>query len=255
MTEQDRPITEQELQAYVDGQLDTVRHLEVETYIAQHPDMAHKVKDYQAYNQGLHALFDNTLQEPVPDTFKARSQFKRYAPVYLKAAAMVSALIIGSVFGWIMRGQVEPASHSTMAMVNDAFASHAVYSPEVRHPVEVTRDQEQHLFSWLSKRIDANVRAPALGSLGYELLGGRLLASEGEPAAQFMYENAQGQRLTLFIRHKKTSESQTAFRYANQDNVRGFYWIDGDLGYALIGEVDQNIISDAAHAAYQELNR
>ena len=255
MTDQDRPITEQELQAYVDGQLDTVRHLEVETYIAQHPDIAQKVKDYQAYNQGLHALFDNTLQEPVPDTFKARSQFKKYAPVYLKAAAMVAALIIGSVFGWIIRGEVETVSNTTMAMVNDAFASHAVYTPEVRHPVEVTREHEQHLFSWLSKRIDANVRAPALSSLGYELLGGRLLASEGEPAAQFMYENTQGQRLTLFVRHRKTSESQTAFRYATQDNVRGFYWIDGDLGYALIGEVDQNIISEAAHAVYQELNR
>ena len=255
MTEQNRPITEQDLHAYVDGQLDSVRHAEVEAYIAQSPDAAQRVKEYQAYNQGLHSLFDATLQEHVPEALKAKLQRRQTVSPYLQVAAMVAALAVGTVFGWITRGTMDPAPQSTVAMVNDAFASHVVYTPEVRHPVEVTRDQEQHLITWLSKRLNTHVRAPALNTLGYELLGGRLLSSEGEPAAQFMYENAQGQRLTLFVRHKKTSESQTAFRYASQDKVQGFYWIDGNLGYALIGEVDKDVISDAAHVAYQELNR
>ena len=255
MTEQDRPITEQELHAYVDGQLDTIRHGEVEAYIAQHPEVAQKVKNFQAYNQGLHDLFDASLQEEVPPGLTAKPRAKRTAMPYLQVAAMLGALAVGTVFGWISRGSMDSSPQPIMAMVNDAFASHAVYTPEVRHPVEVTRDQEQHLVTWLSKRLNTPVRAPALNTLGYELLGGRLLSSEGEPAAQFMYENAQGQRLTLFVRHKKTAESQTAFRYASQDNVQGFYWIDGDLGYALIGEIDKDIISDAAHLVYQDLNR
>ncbi len=255
MTEQDRPITEQELHAYVDGQLDVTRHAEVEAYLALHPDAAQKVKEYQAYNQGLHVLFDSTLQEAVPETLTGKPQVRKKAVPYLQVAAMVAALAVGSVFGWVFRGNMETSTPSTLVMVNDAFASHVVYTPEVAHPVEVSVDQEQHLVTWLSKRLKTDVRAPALKTIGYELLGGRLLSSDGEPAAQFMYENAKGQRLTLFVRHKKTAESQTAFRYASQDNVQGFYWIDGNLGYALIGEVDKEVISNAAHVVYQELNR
>jgi anti-sigma factor RsiW len=255
MTEQDRPITEQELHAYVDGQLDVARHAEVEAYLAQNPEAAQKVKEYRAYNQGLHALFDSTLQEQVPATLTAKPPPGKKAAPYLQYAAMIAALAVGTVFGWVFRGNVDVAMPSTMVMVNDAFASHVVYTPEVTHPVEVTVEQEQHLVTWLSKRLKTDVRAPALKTIGYELLGGRLLSSEGEPAAQFMYENTQGQRLTLFVRHKKTAESPTAFRYASQDNVQGFYWIDGNLGYALIGEVDKEVISNAAHLVYQELNR
>ncbi|WP_455220848.1 anti-sigma factor family protein [Kaarinaea lacus] len=255
MTDQDRPITEQELHAYVDGQLDATRHAEVEAYLALHPEIAQKVKEHQTYNQGLHALFDSTLQEEVPSTLTEIPQAKKKLTPYFQFAAMIAALAVGTVFGWTFRGSVEPQPQPTMTMVNDAIASHVVYTPEVRHPVEVTVDHEQHLITWLSKRLNTKVRAPALQTLGYELLGGRLLSSEGEPAAQFMYENSQGQRLTLFVRHKKASESQTAFRYASQDKVHGFYWIDGNLGYALIGEVDKDIISNAAHLVYQELNR
>jgi len=254
MTLQDRPITEQELHAYVDGQLDAIRQTEVEAYIEKHPELKQKINEYKSYNQGLHELFDSALHEPVPDTLTVRPQpTSNYRP-YLQVAAMLSALVVGSVFGWITRGNYDTEPHPTLAMVNDAFASYAVYSPEVRHPVEVTQDQEQHLITWLSKRIEANVRAPDLKALGYALLGGRLLSSEGKPAAQFMYENPQGQRLVLFVRHKRATESQTAFRYAARNNVQGFYWIDGKLGFALIGEVDKATISNVAHTVYQELN-
>ena len=43
-----------------------------------------------------------------------------------------------------------------------AANAHAVYVPEVRHPVEVGADQEAHLVQWLSKRLAVPVRAPAL---------------------------------------------------------------------------------------------
>lgn len=267
MTEQYRPISDEDLHAYVDGQLDPARRNEVENYLTDHPEAALRVTEYQQFNQGLHTLFDPVLDEAIPERLNIRPKQRiRYAS-FAQAASVIIALTVGLVFGWISRGEIQTtnqvahqtaqsvAMQNTLAMVNDAFASHAVYTPEVRHPVEVTSDEEQHLYAWLSKRLNTNVRAPALNSLGYKLLGGRLLASEGAPAAQFMYENAQGQRLTLFTRHKKMQESQTAFRFAEKGKTQGFYWIDGDLSYALIGEIDRDSISNAAHIVYQELNQ
>ena len=50
---------------------------------------------------------------------------------------------------------------------------------------------------------------------GYRLIGGRLLPDSGEAAALFMYENAGGNRLTLYARSGGT-EAQTSFRFESQ---------------------------------------
>src|SRR5204863_1436 len=77
-----------------------------------------------------------------------------------------------------------------------AAVAHAVYSPEVRHPVEVGADDEQHLLTWLSKRLGAKVRAPKLDEVGMSLVGGRLLPGDSGPVAQFMYQSQNGRRAT-----------------------------------------------------------
>ena len=57
-------------------------------------------------------------------------------------------------------------------MARRAAVAHAVYSPEVRHPVEVGADQEQHLVTWLSKRLGLKIKAPKLDEAGMALVGG-----------------------------------------------------------------------------------
>jgi anti-sigma factor RsiW len=46
-------------------------------------------------------------------------------------------------------------------------------------------------------------------------MGGRLLPDLGLPAAQFMYEDAAGRRLTLYIR-KETGLNNTSFQFAER---------------------------------------
>ena len=114
-----------------------------------------------------------------------------------------------------------------------AAIAHATYSPEVRHPVEVGADQEQHLVAWLSKRLGVKVRAPKLEEAGLALVGGRLLPGESGPVAHFMYQTQNGRRLTMYVRAEPSKNRDTAFRYSRENNVSVFYWIDRDCGYAL----------------------
>ena len=65
------------------------------------------------------------------------------------------------------------------------------------------------------------------------LVGGRLLPGENGPVALFMYQNQNGRRLTLYVRTEASKNRETAFRYARENNVGVFYWIDGNCGYAL----------------------
>ena len=119
-------------------------------------------------------------------------------------------------------------------------------------PVEVTASEEQHLVNWLSKRLGAGVRAPDLEPAGFALVGGRLLpGSDGGPAAQFMYEDQSGRRLTLYLRHAQWDSGETAFRDAERVGVSLFYWIDGPFGYALAGDLDRERLLEVARLVYR----
>ncbi|OLL32056.1 anti-sigma factor [Burkholderia sp. SRS-W-2-2016] len=116
-----------------------------------------------------------------------------------------------------------------------ADVAYAVYSPERRHPVEVAASEEAHLINWLSKRLNRPLSVPSLQEYGYSLVGGRLLPGEAGPAAQFMYENQAGARLTLYV--AGGTQDQTAFRLLRDGNRRTFYWVSDGMGYALSGAI------------------
>ncbi len=77
------------------------------------------------------------------------------------------------------------------------------------------------------------MRAPKLDTIGYSLVGGRLLPGDNGPVAHFMYQTEKGRRITLYVRTEAAENRETAFRYASEGNVNVFYWIDRKLGYAL----------------------
>ena len=128
-----------------------------------------------------------------------------------------------------------------------AMASHAVYAADGRHPIEVTAAQSDHLSQWLSNRLRRSVAPPDLSALGYRLLGGRLLATErGGAAALFVYDDAQGNRISVLLR-PMAPELSAARTDIAQGPLTGCTWIHGGLGYAVVGAAsDQTLdqISD-----------
>ena len=254
MSEPKQTVSEDELQAYADGQLAPSRHEEVAAWLASHPAEAGRVEDWRRQNAALHALFDPVLEEPVLQLL-ARPQpaFWKMQPL-LRYAAVVAWLAIGGTLGWFVHSVQDARPAAAMAFVRQAAVAHVVYTPEVRHPVEVGAEQEAHLSAWLSKRLGVSVRAPHLSETGYELVGGRLLPGSSGPAAQFMYQDGRGQRLTLYLRTDGDGSQETAFRYARENNIGVFYWIDGSLGYALSGDLDKPELLKVAQAVYHQLN-
>jgi anti-sigma factor RsiW len=119
-------------------------------------------------------------------------------------AVAASWLAVGAGVGAVIGGSVPrsfevPSQAPAFARLADV--AYAVYSPEVRHPVEVGAPDEAHLTSWLSMRLGQPLSVPSLQEYGYTLVGGRLLPGETGPAAQFMYEDQAGARVTLYVAH------------------------------------------------------
>jgi len=139
------------------------------------------------------------------------------------------------------------------AMVRPAALAHRIYVAEVRHPVEV-RAEEEHLVRWLSNRLKMPLKTPKLDALGFRLMGGRLLPTDRGNAAQFMYEDRQGRRVTLYIRSDLTGNRETAFRYVQDESGLGmFYWIDGPKGYAITAQMPREELMTIAQKVYEDL--
>jgi anti-sigma factor RsiW len=216
--------------------------------------------EMKALSQALHQLYDPVLEEPVPE--RLRKPHARWRTVAIAAGWVAVGVMAGLLAGWQLhafRSKPVPVQVEVPGFVKRAAFAHAVYSPEVRHPVEVSADQEQHLVAWLSKRLGAPLRAPKLEGVGYSLVGGRLLPGESgggpSPVAQFMYQCKQGTRVTLYVRTDAVGNRETAFRYAAEGNVKVFYWIDHKLGYAISSaDIAKDDLLKVANTVYQQLN-
>ncbi len=258
------PITEADLHAYIDGLLPAARQTEIQHYLAARPEEAARLQAYRAQNTALRALYDPILAEPIPSRLAAPRSVHS-GLLQRVAAGIVIAFFSGSV-GWILHGAKSDdlrvgqnsASATTLPdseLARRAAIAHVVYSPDVRHPVEIGADQEDQLVTWLSKRLGTPIHPPRLGKLGYELIGGRLLPGDTGPVAQFMYHNVAGQRLTLYMSLEQAGNKDTGFRFAEQGPVNVFYWIDGKFGYALSGGINKSELAKIATIVYDQLEK
>ena len=254
-------ISEAQLHALADGVLPEDQRAAIDAHLRAHPDDAARVEAWREQNRQLRSLFDPVLDEAVPPALlqaasapAANSVWRRHA---MQAAAAVVLLTAGGAGGWLLRGSDGAApGASPLSLARSAAIAHAVYTPEVRHPVEVGAEQEAHLVQWLSKRLGSTLQPPVLSPLGYQLIGGRLLPGDGDgPVAQFMYEDGGGKRLTLYVAKERAGRQETAFRYTQEKDLGVFYWIDGPLGYALSANLPKQELGKIANAVYAQLEQ
>lgn len=253
-----RQPSESELQSYADGRVDPEQRAAIDAWLAAHPDDAERIDAYRRLGEGIHSLYDAVLDEPVPGQLtRSAGARSRWRPFAWAAGWLVAGLALGALGGWQLhelKASGPVAMDSPAVMARRAAMAHATYSPEVRHPVEVGADQEQHLVTWLSKRLGTKLRAPRLDEAGMTLVGGRLLPGENGPVAQFMYQTAAGRRITLYVRVEARGNRETAFRYARESNVGVFYWVDRDCGYALASaDLTKDELLRVATLVYKQL--
>ena len=261
MTKQRRP-NEMELHAFADHQLDAQRTVEVQQYLDEHPQLNKQVQDWISQNSAIEKLYGHVLDEDIParlDPANIANKIEQKAVLAKTAgwfnpkaiAASTVIALFGVGIGWALKGHFTPTQFDQQ-LASAAMNAHATYVVEVAHPVDVSVGEEQHLVSWLSKRLGGKLGAPELTAHGFSLVGGNLLPAGEGPAAQFMYENKSGERITLYATRNRENKL-AAFQFASQDNIRTFYWLDTDFSYALVGKVSRQDLKSIAKSVYHQL--
>ena len=250
-------VSNEDLSAYVDGALPVERQAEIAAWLAANKEAAETVSAYRTQAKALREALDPILREPVPGRLLNAG---RPRPVLRWAAGIAASLVLvagGAAAGWYAALSTVPphvVAQPVPSLGARAAQADAVYAPEVRHPVEVTADDQAHMQAWLSKRVGVRVRAPALTSVGFELVGGRLLPDPAGPAAQLMHQDGQGRRITLYVTVDEGHQRETAFRWSTEGSVIVCFWVDGPASYALAGEFDRKDLYKVAKTIYQQIN-
>jgi anti-sigma factor RsiW len=260
MAPAERPISTDELHAHVDGRLDADRRQEIERYLDLQPELALRVSAYRAQRDALRSAFASSATTPIPPELnldrllEARLQQRPGWAWWQVAAVVVLCLGLGGASGWYLGASPAPTliQQAVSLLQQEAMASHAVYAADRRHPIEVAATEKDHLSQWLSNRLRRNVVPPDLSTLGYRLLGGRLLATEhGGAAALFVYDDADGNRLTVLLR-PMAPELHAALLDLAQGSLNGCTWIAGGMGYAVVASApDQTLDRIANHISRQ----
>lgn len=282
-----------EILAWVDERASGESSARVEAWLAQDAEARSEVLAWRAHARALAGLGREVLDESVPrcllDAARgAPAGASADAPGSADASASAPGAGGGPAFrgllpwlaaasiavlawsaGWLSHGWLGQADTAPVAatpdvrslaggrtppsFVRDAVAAHAVFVPEVRHPVEVAATQHEHLVQWLSKRLGARLTVPSLDAAGWSLVGGRLLPGEDGARAQFMYEDATGARITLYLADAGSASRDTAFRFETEGGVSAFYWVDGRFGYALAGQLERAAMLGLAEEVYRQV--
>jgi anti-sigma factor RsiW len=253
MKDNELPVTEDELHAYVDGELPADRLAAVEAWLSAHAEDAARVAAWRLQADAIRARYANVTTQPIPRKLKLDRISRASRPWKIAAAAaVVAAFCVGGLAGWTARDASGNAPNFFERFTAQALDAHKVYAVEVRHPVEVVAADAEHLQQWLSKRVGYPLRAPNLEKQGLHLVGGRLLpTSTGAAAAFFMYENASGERFTLYSARAETPN--TALHYNSADKAGAIYWVDDNVAYVISGAGERKQLWQVARAAYEQI--
>ena len=260
MTGSERPVGEDDLSAFIDGRLPPERAALVESFLASQPEAASRVEADRAVRAALRERLAHKASEPVPARLRAaaivaeRRRLRKARLLQALAACLV--LLVGASGGWFARDLADRASGGSTRLAplpQEALAAHRIFTVEAAHPVEVKADQEAHLAQWLSKRLGRRLAIPDLESVGFRLIGGRLLpAGRSDVAGQLMYGAPDGSRLTLYVRCGEAGRWD--LRVTKQGDFASATWATGGYGYALSGALDPDRLMMVARVAHSEID-
>jgi anti-sigma factor RsiW len=247
------PVGEEELHAFIDGELAPERAAAVAAIAASDADLAARVAAFRADKAALAALYSGIAKERVPASWLARIEaaaapipfpVRRSAPPrasWLMALAASVLLVLGSAI-WLQ--PFGPPADQVLAQA-DAVRRDAV-APATRLAGVALADAPAR-DALLAQAVGLHVRAPDLARLGWRL--GEI--DTYAQAAALRYTAADGRALTLFVRK---SSGTPRFDLLKNGAVRTCIWQDEVVSAVMMGEMSAGQMMRVASAAYTALN-
>ena len=243
------PITEADLHAYIDDQLDTQRRIEVEAYLSRHPDMAARMmSDLRGRDELRLALADQKTLERVATLDAARSLSRALSRgVLFGRLQRIAAVMIFVAMGWLAHAEFgalgisqSVASPPAPAYVDDAARAHrtALVRASMRsQPGQSDYDREEI-------RSATAIIVPDLPK-GWHVLDVQVFPSTYGPSIEMAIDAGALGTLSLFA-VRPGGFNVRAATVAAQGEVTAVHWQIGEVAYALVGKTESRALQEAA---------
>ncbi|TVQ74436.1 MAG: anti-sigma factor [Chromatiaceae bacterium] len=250
-------VHDPELQAYLDGRLSPEAAAEVEARLAGDDTVSaaaskwHRQRELireaaQVLDTGESNLRTAALERDLADRLMKRQRRARFvSPRLGQFAASVAIFVLGwgAHMGYERLGAPDHPDY-----VAEALSAHQVFAHDDLYPVEFRADEIEQAVSWLSAQMERKVDSPKLDNLGLEVVGARLLGTQNGPSGLFIYENAEGQRLSVLISPHEEGTPEISLRVSRQGEQTVAYWSDEAIDYAVLGGHDRAMLTQVAAA-------
>jgi mycothiol system anti-sigma-R factor len=191
-------LTQRYVPGYLDGELDLVRTIEMETHLKNCPACAQELESQQELRAVLQR---SSLAYSAPAGLRERihlslpassgadvqeSKFKWPSINFLQLAGAFALLALISISGWQLTTRLRAPS-SEQRIAAEVFASH-VRSLEANHLMDVISTDQHTVKPWFDGKLDFSPPVEDLASDGFPLAGGRLDYLEGREVAALVYQ-------------------------------------------------------------------
>lgn len=286
MTETTELVSNEELSAFMDNELDGERAAQIKAAIENSPVLQAKFDSYMRQQKDLQTLFEECAAEPIPDrimdilTAAPSSStaangngaavddeqpndlskpapgnilaFLNTAPVWMQGIAASIFLLVGCAIGWSAQFLTSEHTDILDPIVRQAVLAHQILESETPAESNLLDIENDVIVSVANAGpgFEVPIRAPTLADLGnISPVAFRNVTSDMGPTAQLMYRVGEGKNISLYVR-AHSSRSHLPFNSLDIDKFNTIYWIDGPLVYVLVGKTKTEQLATMAKAIY-----
>lgn len=229
--------SEDELHAYVDDRLEPTRRAEVQAWLTANPEQAARIEAWRNDARRLRTALAGFGDQPGGAQFDL-GQFQRRVRQrrqrrLASAAVLLLALGIGGVGGWQARQVTLAGNELPMA---DAVQAHRLFAGS--EALDIQASDPTQLRDWLGRHFSRVGQLPDLTGYGFQPVGARLLSNEQGPAALLVFQDRQGQRISLFLRSPGERFERMPQGQRVEGQLEARYWSHGAYNFALVSAAD-----------------
>jgi anti-sigma factor RsiW len=233
------------LHAYVDGELDPAKTLELEAHLAENPSaraacerlrgMSAAIRDQADYHAAPAALARRLRASvpPEPEGSRGRLGFPRW----LRSAAAFAGV---AALAWTAATLVMRPGESER-LATEVLASH-VRATLAGRPYDIASSDQHTVKPWLSARLTFSPPVADLSAQGFELTGGRLDYVGGQRVAVLAYKRRQ-HLIDVFV---WPGEARQADLKLTREGFNIERFAKDNMDFWLVSDLNRNELADLA---------
>lgn len=247
-------LTDEDLNAFIDGELDEARDVAIAATIAASPELSERVERLILDKDMIARVYGPLIEQPVPDALRqmvtghrpaaqpARMQ-RRFLPAAMALAAAIVAAVI--VYPRMSGVEADPLVAEALAVRSGEVHAERQYA-DTDISAEATRD------GLAQAALAVPVKVPNLEKAGFRLVGISAYPDKGgHKALQLSYRDGNGTLFTMFMRQTAGGDR---FELSARKNMQVCVWQNDDLSVVMLGEMPAHEMLKVATATYADLN-